>query len=71
MVRPHLEYCVQAWSPYYKTDKDEMERVQRMATRWIKECKGMGYEARLQYFDFFSMERRRLRGEIIEVFKIF
>ena len=71
MVRPHLEYCVQAWCPYYKKDKDEIERVQRMATRWIKECKGMSYEARLQYLGLFSMERRRLRGDLIEVFKIF
>ena len=71
MVRPHLEYCVQVWSPFYSKDKDQIERVQRMATRWIKECRGMTYEARLQYLDLYSMQRRRLRGDLIEVFKIF
>ena len=69
-VRPHLEYCVQAWSPYYRKDVDCLERVQRRATGMVRGMKNKSYTERLQILRITSLERRRQRGDLIEMYKI-
>jgi hypothetical protein len=70
LVRPKLEFCVQAWRPYLKKDIDKIERVQHRATKMIEECRGMGYEERLKFTGLTTLEDRRTRGDMIEVFKM-
>ena len=70
IVRPHLEYCIQAWRPYHKKDIDKLERVQRRATKLIPELKHLCYESRLLECRLTTIETRRLREDLIEVFKI-
>ena len=48
IVRPHLEYCTQAWMPYRKMDIDILERVQRRATKIIPKLRDISYEMRLR-----------------------
>ena len=70
LVRPKLEYCVQAWCPYLKKDIENIERVQHRATRLIQECRDFSYENRLVSTGLIRLEKRRERGDLIEVFKL-
>ena len=71
LVRPHLEYCVQFWSPSLLKDVSLLERVQRRATRMIPELRKLSYEDRLKKTGLFSLTRRRIRGDLIQTFKFF
>ena len=44
LVRPHLEYSVQAWRPHYWKDIDLLEDVQRRSTKLLSSIKDKTYE---------------------------
>ena len=69
-VRPHLEFAVQSWSPHRKGDINLLEQVQRRATNIITALKHQPYEQRLQRLRLTTLQDRRLRGDLIEQFKI-
>mgnify|MGYP003402868569 FL=1 len=69
-IRPHLEFCVQAWSPYFKKDIDCMEKVQHRATKMVYGFGNLKYEERLERLNLFSLQYRRMRGDMIETYKI-
>ena len=69
-VRPHLEYCQQAYQPYLIQDTQCLEKVQRRATKLVQSIEHMSYEERLKELKLYTLEDRRVRADMLAVYKI-
>ena len=65
-----MEFCIQAWSPHFLKDIDVLERVQKAATNLVPMLQKYSYATRLRMIGNTSLEERRLRGDMIEVYKL-
>ena len=70
LVRTHLEYGCPVWAPYKMKHINEIESVQRRATKQLPGMKSLSYPERLKSLKLPTMSYRRLRGDMIEIYKI-
>ena len=70
VIRPILEYAVQSWCPYLLKDIEELEKVQHRVTKLVPGMSDWTYEARCKELKLPTLKQRRLRGDLIETYKI-
>ncbi len=67
MIRPHLEHAAPVWSLYMWKSAEQIEKVQRQATKQIPGLRDLSYEQRLQILKLPTLVYRRLHGDLINI----
>ena len=70
-VRPHLEYAQAVWQPFLRKHVNIIENVQKRATKLVDGLSELPYDERLRCIDLPTLEYRRARGDMIEIYKHF
>jgi hypothetical protein len=69
-VRPHLEYGVQVWHPWFKKDIALLSSVQRRCTKLVTGFYNLDFHTREKSLNLFPLPYRLLRGDLILAFRI-
>ncbi|GAB0202202.1 hypothetical protein GRJ2_002685800 [Grus japonensis] len=69
LVRPHLEYCIQLWGPPAQERHGAVGASPEEATKLIRGLEHLSYEDRLRELGLFSLEKRRLWGDLVAAFQ--
>jgi hypothetical protein len=69
-VRPHLEFAVQALSPWHQADKEVLERVQKLAVAMVSGLRSREYEDRMKELKMTSLEKRRHHADMLQMYKV-
>ena len=70
-VRPLVEFSSIVWSPYTSLYIEKIEKVQQRMCRMVPELRGLGYRTQLQSLGLLSLKTRRIRYQLIMIFKMY
>ena len=70
LVRPHLEFGNLVWGPHNRADQQQVERVQRRATKLVPSLRCLPYTVRLRELGLPSLYYRRRRGDMLAVYQL-
>jgi hypothetical protein len=70
LVRSHIDYANSVWAPFKVCLITALEKVQKRATKMVKDCKKLSYPDRLKLLQLPTLKFRRVRGDMIETYKI-
>ncbi len=70
LVRVHLDFASTVWAPYKMKHVEQLESVQRRITKQLPGMKDLPYPERLQRLKLPTLSYRRLRGDLIEAYKM-
>jgi len=68
LVRPHLEYSIQMWSPQHRRDVDLFKCIQRSAIKMNQRMEHLSYKDRLRELGLFILVKRRLQRDLRAAF---